>query len=258
MSKPSFYYTLKVQFFGHKYKGWQIQSDEKTVQGEINQALETIFKSNDIHSLGSGRTDAKVHSLGHIVKIEVPFKIPEENLIAALNVKLPDDIRVLECKSCEADFRPTNDAKRKTYFYLFSNLETPSAFQNNLMANYPYELDLEKMQKACQLFLGEHDFKNFYNTGSQINTSVRTIFDCTIERVQSDLFHGIFPEHYKVVVTGNGFLKQMVRLIVGGVWLVGRGKTSLDELRKSIADPSSPKLAITAPASGLYMSKVQY
>lgn len=252
------YYKLKLQFTGSKYLGWQIQKDfSPTVQGELNKACSEIFKNQSVHTIGSGRTDTGVHSLGHIVRLEAPFEIPDIALKKGLNSILPEDIRVTDVERTTKEFKPTNDALKKEYFYLFTNNESTSAFQTQFIPNYRHELNIEKMKEACKLFVGEHDFKNFYCTGSELNSTVREIYECSLDFHNLD-FHEILPSHYIFKITGNGFLKQMVRLIVGTIWEVGRGKVTIEELALELQKPGEKKLGITAPAAGLFKNRVWY
>ena len=254
----SFYYQLDLQFKGTRFLGWQKQKDfEPTVQDTLETACSKIFKSDEISSIGSGRTDTGVHSLGHKVKVKVPFELPPEAIRKGLNSHLPTDIRILKVKKSTVSFKPTNDAIKKEYIYLFSNFEDSGALQNDFIVNNRFSLDIEVMKQACKLFIGKHDFKNFYCVGSDINSTVREIYECNLEFKEMD-FHGILPNHYVFSIVGNGFLKQMVRLIVGTLWEVGRGKVSLEELSEDLASPGSRKLGITAPPNGLYKRKVCY
>ncbi len=252
------YYKLKIEFNGTRYLGWQLQKKfSPTVQGELNKACQEIFKSSEIHTIGSGRTDTGVHSLGHIVKLKAPFEINFEALKKGLNSKLPDDIKVLEVDEVLESFRPTNDAIKKEYKYLFTTNKEQSAFQDNIIVNTRFDLDIDEMRRACKVFIGTHDFSDFECTGSDTKSKVREIFECDLLFHKSN-FHGIFPDHYVLRVVGSGFLKQMVRLMVGTLWSIGRGKSSIEDLEKSLKNPTGKKLGATAPPSGLYKTKVWY
>ena len=252
------FYKLTLQFNGSKYYGWQIQPNLPTVQGELNQALINIFKSEDIKTIGSGRTDTGVHSRFHVVKVQAPFEIPLDALKKGLNSILPNDILVKSCEKSAEDFLPTNHAKDKEYFYLFSNLEGPEVMLTTAMANISYDIDLDKMLKACKVFEGTYDFKSFMCTGSDPGSTIRTVFYCNIEKVENFSFYDIIPPHYKITIRGNGFLKQMVRLIVGTIWKAGQGKISVEQIQSELENPSGHKLGIVAPASGLYKANVSY
>lgn len=254
----SVYYNLFIQFKGTNYQGWQIQPNQPTVQGEINKALSKIFKSNDIHSNGCGRTDAGVHALNFLVKVKVPFEIELKSLVKALNANLPNDIRTLDASNTSKDFLPTNHAKSKEYQYRFSNNLDANAFQIDFIPNYSFDLDIPKMKKACELFIGKHDFSDFQCSGGQVKTTVREIYHCELIFIESDQMGGIYPSHYCFKVVGNGFLKQMVRLMVGTLWNIGRGKTTLAELESAMRKVTGNKLGPVAPASGLVKIKVTY
>ncbi|MEX1100266.1 MAG: hypothetical protein WEB87_07560, partial [Bacteriovoracaceae bacterium] len=203
-------YKVKLAFKGSRYLGWQKQKDfYPTVQDELEKALKSIFKSATIHTVGSGRTDAGVHSLGHVARIKAPFDIEPEALHKALNSKLPDDARILEVAYCDPDFRPTNDALKKEYKYLFTNLKDPGPFQKDLVANYPFELDFEKMRQACKLFVGEWDFERFSCVGSDPSSTIRTVYECELRSHIEPNFQNIFPAYHCFKIVGNGFLKQM-------------------------------------------------
>lgn len=246
-----------IQFDGHKYLGWQIQKDMgPTVQGEFNKALKKLYKS-DVKTIGSGRTDTGVHSLQHHITFEPPFEIPIDKIPKALNTFLPDSIRALQCSRVSSDFRPTNDAICKEYHYFFSNLETPPPIVRHYMSNITFDLNYESMKEACRLFIGEHDFKTFHCVGSDPSTTIRKITKCEIVKAPESM-SGAIPEHYIIRIKGNGFLKQMVRLIVGAIWSVGRGKLKLDDIRDALLSTPKKHLTPVAPAEGLFKISVEY
>ncbi len=254
-------YKITVQYKGTAYSGFQIQSNDRTIQGEINKALETLSKAKNIKSIGSGRTDAGVHALAQVMKIEIPVLIPPENLHRALNSNLPDDIRVIHAELCSSDFHPIYKAKSKEYNYVFSTSETISPFASELVTHYPHDLNIDRMREGCAVFCGEHDFKNFQCTGTDIESTVRQIISCDVVKYQSSGFLGhLLPEYYVLEVVGTGFLKQMVRLMMGALWSLGANKISLDELKKSLETGVilERRLGPTAPPQGLYLKEVHY
>jgi tRNA pseudouridine38-40 synthase len=253
-----YYYRLQIQYKGTRYLGWQVQPEGagSTVQGELNKALTAISKAES-RSLGSGRTDAGVHALGQVVKVAIELEIPVLNLIKALNANLPDDIRVLHAERSDEEFMPTVHAVSKDYHYRFTCTRSFSAFQNELVANYPFELDFELMQKACKVFIGKHDFINFYCEGTDVSSTVREIFECDLIKAEAGDW-GMLPSHYVFRVKGSGFLKQMVRLLVGAMWNVGRGKITIEQLEASLKPPRVQRLGPVAPPEGLYMVRVNY
>lgn len=252
------YYRFIIQYKGTHYLGFQVQpeSQGKTIQGELNKALETISKAK-AQTLGAGRTDAGVHALGQVVKAAIELEINPNNLLKAMNGNLPEDIRVIECSHSDYEFFPTVHAKSKEYHYRFSNLRSHQALQNELIVNQTFDLDIDLMKKACAILVGEHDFCNYFCEGTDVSSTVREIFEADIIKVEQDLWQ-MLPEHYIFKVVGNGFLKQMVRLLMGALWNVGRGKISLQDFEKSLKAPRTDRLGPVAPPSGLYMVCVNY
>lgn len=250
-------YKIIIQFNGTNYFGWQIQNQNvPTIQLEVNRALKNIFKEQ-IKTVGSGRTDAGVHAWEYHVAFDAPFDIAHESLVRALNSHLPEDIRVLESEFVSDNFRPTNDAKSKEYQYLFTTESIARPFSRLLMEYVKYDLDLKLMEEACALFVGKHDFKNFHCLGSDPQSTVREIYKCQIfkERAVNELN---LPGFYRFHIEGNGFLKQMVRLIVGAVWDVGKGRLHLTDIEDALLAKSFKHIAPVAPPGGLYKYKVHY
>lgn len=253
------HYRLIIQYKGNRYSGWQVQlgTSELTVQGELNRALSVISKSETVKSMGAGRTDAGVHALGQVAKVSIPLVIPPENLVKALNVNLPQDIRIIHAEISDESFHPTVQAKSKEYHYRFTSGRTSSAFQNDLIENHPFDLDITKMNEACKILIGEHDFTNFYCEGTDVSSHVRTVFSCDIvEAAQGGC--EMFPAHFVFRISGNGFLKQMVRLLMGAIWNIGRGKISIEEFQFALGPTKVQRLGPVAPPSGLYMVRVNY
>ena len=252
------YYRLVLQYKGTNYLGFQIQPEDqgKTIQGELNKALAIISKAK-AQSLGSGRTDAGVHALGQVVKVGIELAIDPQNLVKALNTKLPDDIRVIDADVSNYDFSPTVDAKSKEYHYRFSNLRSYQALQNDFIVNNNFDLDIEQMRRACKILIGKHDFCNYFCEGTEVSSTVREIFEADIIEVEQGKWD-MLPPHFIFKVVGSGFLKQMVRLLMGAIWNVGRGKVSLEEFENSLKIPRSHRIGPVAPPSGLYMFRVNY
>jgi tRNA pseudouridine38-40 synthase len=252
------YYKLVLQYKGTRFLGWQIQPEGAglTVQGELNRALQVVSKSDTIKSMGAGRTDAGVHALGQVAKVSIELKIDPQNLVKALNVNLPDDIRVISGELSDEAFLPTVHAKSKEYHYRFTCKRMFTAFQNDLIYNHPFELNLEKMREACRILIGTHDFSNFYCEGTEVAHNVREIFECEILEIEQDSW--MLPSHYIFRIKGNGFLKQMVRLLMGAVWNVGRGKITMEQFKAALSPVKLPRLGPVAPPNGLYMVRVNY
>ncbi len=254
-------YKIKVSYIGSRYLGWQIQPDSlKTVQGQINHALEKIAKSKEVTSLGSGRTDSGVHAIGQIVKVSIPLEINPENLLRALNSNLPEDIRVLEADLCSGDFNPVRDAlwKRYAYFFYVGEVLPPSAFQRVTWERADF--NFSKFEAALREFVGTHDFVNFSTKGTEVKSTIRTIFNAELCEMR-----GFFPYQesfggklYRVSFEGDGFLKQMVRLLMGASFMASRGKITPSDIRMFFQEDRSDKIGPVASADGLYLEHVEY
>lgn len=254
-------YSLKISYLGSAYQGWQIQPDSlKTIQGQLNRALERVAKSQKVTSLGSGRTDSGVHAIGQIVKISIPLEIGPENLLKALNSHLPNDIRVLEAKVSEKDFHPVRDAlwKRYAYYFYVGEILPPSALNRVTWERGKFNLD--KFRLALKEFVGTHDFENFSTKGTEVKSTIRTIYKAEIEQIPS-----FFPyqatlggEVYRVIFEGDGFLKQMVRLLIGASFMASREKIMPHDIRTFFQEDRSDKLGPVAGPDGLYLEHVEY
>lgn len=253
-------YKINLKYEGTAYSGWQIQDNQKTIQGCLNLALKKITKSEDIKSIGSGRTDAGVHALGQIVKVELPFAIEAKNLVKAINSNIEKDIRVIDAELCSEDFHPIFSAKSKEYLYLFSKDVSLYPHLKNLVAEIDFDLDFEKMNEGLKLFIGEKDFCNFYTVGTPQKTTIRNIFELEIKNFELPQYPvGYFPEVKMIRIHGDGFMKQMVRLISGTLFELGRGKIELSQIKEHLAgEKYTTKLAPVAPAHGLYLYQVHY
>ncbi len=253
------FYKAIIQYKGTHFSGFQVQVKEQTIAGELSSALSKITKSDQVKIIGSGRTDAGVHALGQVVKIEIPFFIEANALMRAMNSHLPSDIKVKNIAIADYDFHPIFQAKSKEYNYYFASNEYYSPHISELVTFIPPGFDFNLMKSAASQFVGRHDFKNYQCVGTEVETTIREIFCCELEQYHSSGLWGQFlPEYYSFKVVGNGFLKQMVRLMVGAVWSVGRGKVTLSDIQHSLESPAIKKLGPTAPPEGLYLKEVHY
>lgn len=253
------HYRATIAYKGTRYLGWQIQPKGETIQGHINRALEIISKSSEVRSMGSGRTDAGVHALGQVARFDIPLSIDPSGLMRGMNSHLPEDIRVLECQQSHADFHPTYQAESKFYSYFFTLSDAVDPFLHELMPNYSFSFDESRAREACAQFVGTHDFTNFYTEGTEVNSTVRTIFGCELIKHAP----GTGPilsqrPFYEIKVHGSGFLKQMVRLLVGSIWNVARRKIDASLIKDSLCDVRKPRIAAVAPPEGLYLMRVVY
>ena len=239
---------LLLGFDGSGYHGWQIQEQQKTIQGELQQAISRIT-GEQARLMGSGRTDAGTHARGFVANFATASGIPAASLARALNSVLPTDIRVLSARAVPVDFHARHSARSKIYHYqIYRGAILPPHLAKE-QYHYPYPLDLSVIQKAVDFFVGAHDFASFAAKGGQLVNTVRQIYSCRLKRVGHRL---IFA------VEGNGFLHHMVRNMVGTLLELGRGQMSWPEFETLFSVRDRTLAGFTAPAHGLILIKVNY
>jgi tRNA pseudouridine38-40 synthase len=235
---------ITLAYDGTEYHGWQVQPALPTIQGTLQDVLGEI-ESQPVHIDGSGRTDAGVHALAQVAAFSLSNPIPLENLKRAMNRLLPGAIRVLAAEEMDAAFNPRHDARAKTYEYRIFRGEACSPFERRYVYHYPYPLDLVRLLDAAPLFAGEHDFTAFAaadDRDREGGSKVRTIFSSRAEIVGDRLLYR---------VRGSGFLKHMVRNLVGTLLEIGKGNLAADSFQ-------ALKAGRTAPARGLFLVDVEY
>lgn len=239
---------LIVAYDGTNYCGWQTQINGITVEEVLNKTLSGLLKE-DIRVIGASRTDSGVHALGNVAVFDTESKIPGDKFSFALNQRLPEDIRIQDSCQVADDFHPRFCNTIKTYEYKILNRKFALPTERLYSAFVYYPLDVEKMQMAAAYLVGEHDFKSFCSSGSQVESTVRTITDISVEK------HG---EMISIRVSGNGFLYNMVRIIVGtlmkiglGVWEPERMEEILNACDRNAAGPK-------AEARGLTLVEIRY
>lgn len=237
-----------VAYDGTNYCGWQIQPNGITIEQVLNEHLSRLLKE-DIKVTGASRTDAGVHSLGNVCMFDTNTRMPAEKISYALNQKLPEDIVVVDSCEVSDDFHPRFSKSRKTYEYRILNARFRNPTRRLDTYFYHYPLDTEKMSEAAKYLIGEHDFASFCSANSQAQTTVRTIYDCTVSKA-GDII--------TIRVTGNGFLYNMVRIIAGTLLYVGIGKLSVDDVRDILEKGDRKKAGKTLSAKGLHLIKVVY
>lgn len=249
---------LRVAYDGTNYHGWQLQPNAATIEGELNRAL-CALTGEEIVVTGASRTDAGVHALGNVAVFDTTSRIPAEKFSYALNQRLPEDIVIQSSKQVADDFHPRHCDCRKTYEYDILNRTFPlPAYRNTAYFLYG-TLDIEAMRRACQAFLGEHDFASFCAAGAQVQTTVRTIYSLEVEcRPLTEANVGSADQLLTIRVKGNGFLYNMVRIIAGTLVEVGRGHIKPEEVAGIIAAKDRAKAGPTAPARGLRLVGIEY
>lgn len=239
---------LVVAYDGTNYSGWQLQKNAITIEQKLNEALTNLL-GEEIVVIGASRTDAGVHSLGNVCIFDTDTRMPAEKICFALNSRLPEDIVVQDSCEVAANFHPRAGKSSKTYEYRILNRTFPDPTRRRDTYFYHYSLDVEAMKKAASYLEGEHDFKSFCSVHAQVETTVRTIYSCTVEK-DDDVI--------KIRVTGNGFLYNMVRIIAGTLIEVGAGKRKPEEILKMLEKTDRTVAGPTAPAHGLTMICINY
>ena len=239
---------LRVAYDGTNYHGWQRQENAVTIESVLTEELSKVLKE-DIELIGASRTDAGVHALGNVAVFDTNTTIPAEKICFAVNQGLPPDIRVVESEEVAADFHPRYAECVKTYEYMISNEKIYNPLNRLYSYGVYYPLDVEKMQAAAKHFIGEHDFAGFCSAGSQVKSTVRTIFDIQVESSGTEIC---------IRVTGNGFLYNMVRIIAGTLVEVGKGYISPEDIPAIIESKERRQAGPTAPAHGLKLVEIRY
>ena len=239
---------MTVAYDGTNYCGWQIQPNGITIEEVLNTHL-TRLLGEEIKVTGASRTDSGVHSLGNVCIFDTNTRIPAEKISYALNQKLPEDIVVQGSEEVDENFHPRFSKSKKTYEYRILNrtFRMPTRRLDTYFYHYP--LDIAKMQEAAKYLEGEHDFKSFCSSDSQVNTTVRTIYSCIVDKED---------EIIKIRVKGNGFLYNMVRNIAGTLIKVGAGDISPEEMVNILEARDRSTAGPTAPAHGLTMIGLEY
>jgi tRNA pseudouridine38-40 synthase len=248
---PSF--KAIVAYDGTDYVGWQRQPTGPSIQGLLEDALRE-FDGTDVAVAGAGRTDAGVHALGQVASFSVERPIDAPTLVRALNHKLPPDIRVRDAREVPTRFHARFDANRKTYRYRIWNGGVLSPFQRRYAWHLPGPLDVNAMNAAARLITGTHDFAAFQGQGSDTSTTTRTVF-------QSKIQSKIQNPHSKILlyeISGNGFLRHMVRAIVGTLVEIGRERREPSWMNDVIGSCDRAQAGQTAPPHGLFLVSVGY
>ncbi len=247
-------YKLTLQYDGTDFHGWQMQGELRTVQGELMRVL-SLLDGREVSVHGSGRTDAGVHAEGQVASVHLEHEFAPEKLLAAINGNLERDVRVMEVEIVPENFHARYSARGKTYLYRIINSRIMSPFWLRCAHAEARTLDLEQMQHAAQAFLGEHDWTAFSSAQTEAESRVRKVSELEInshwdERGRAPLI--------EIKVSANGFLRYMVRSIVGALLAVGRGEMERGLIERAIETGVRPHAIVTAPARGLTLWRVHY
>jgi tRNA pseudouridine38-40 synthase len=247
-------FKLLIQYDGTDFHGWQVQAGERTVQGELQRVV-NLLEGEDVYVCGSGRTDAGVHAEGQVANIKLQKPFTAEKLRAAINGNLWRDLRILSVEKAADDFHARFSAKGKTYLYRVVATPVISPFWARYAHHEARPLDVNRMNDAARLFLGEHDWTAFSSAQSESENKVRTISSFSVESHWDTRANAVIIEFR---ITGNGFLRYMVRSIVGTLLEVGRGEKDFDTIQTAIVTGDRYLAGATAPPHGLTLVKVFY
>lgn len=239
---------LTIEYDGINYHGWQSQSNSVAIQDVVQKAIRKLTNEENILT-GASRTDVQVHAYGQVANFVTESTIPPDRFAYALNSVLPGDITIKNSEEQNIDFHSRYDSKGKMYQYLIYNSEHPSAILRNRAYHISSYLDVDQMRMAATLFLGKHDFSAFRSTGSSVKSSKRTIKSVSLTRED---------EIISFEISGDGFLYNMVRIIVGTLVEVGLGKRTVNSVMEAIDSGDRTKAGKTAPPYGLYLVEVYY
>ncbi len=244
-------YLLTIAYDGRRYCGYQVQKNGVSIQEMLGKAAEAVF-GRACPITGCSRTDSGVHAKDFKATLEIDGdapRIPADKVAIAMNCHLPEDIAILASCEVPKTFHARYDVKEKEYCYLIHNAPARDPFLAGRAFHYPRRLDERKMECAAAMLVGTHDFAAFMASGSDVTDTVRTIYSCRVTR-KEDLL--------SINVSGNGFLYNMVRILVGTLIAVSEGKLTAEEIPAILASRDRSRAGITVPACGLYLNRVTY
>lgn len=239
---------LTVAYDGTDYCGWQIQKNGVTVEEVLNRALSRLI-GDRVTVIGASRTDAGVHAQGNVAVFDTDTQIPAERIAYAVNALLPEDVVVVSSGEVPAGWHPRKCVSVKTYEYRILNREFPDPVRRRDTYFVPFQLDLDRMRQAAEYLKGEHDFKSFCSAQTTVEDTVRTIYALDIRREE---------DFITILVRGNGFLYNMVRIIAGTLAGVGRGYFEPRDVARMLEEKDRTKAGVTAPPQGLTLVGIEY
>ncbi|MGO4890150.1 tRNA pseudouridine(38-40) synthase TruA [Anaerobacillus sp. MEB173] len=238
-----------IAYDGSGFSGYQVQPQKRTVQGEIEASLNKIHKGRHIPVVGSGRTDATVHAEGQVIHFDTPLDIPCENWQKALRALLPTDIVVKKVEEVSNEFHARFNVIKKEYRYRVLRTELQDVFRRSYTYHYPSPLNIDDMREAAEYIVGTHDFTSFCSAKTSVDDKTRTISEIEILEDNDELV-------FRFV--GNGFLYNMVRILVGTLLEVGIHKKKSEEIKSILEAKNRDMAGKTAPGHGLFLWKVTY
>ena len=259
-----YYFRATIAYKGTDYFGWQAQNKQTqhekkpTIEGTILNCLRTIANHQPCTISVASRTDGGVHAQGQIAKFTMPIAVSSTHLLLGLNSLLPDDIRILSCTESTKDYQPNRSSTRKEYHFYFSMSPVDNVATTDIALHFPVSHNrqdsLELMRSACALFVGQHDFYNFTSRDKQTGTSIRQVFYCDIHRAN---FSPLADNIYYLKIVGDGFLKFMIRYLMGALYALIKGKITIDDIALYLQQHQQNKLSAKAKAKGLHLIRIE-
>jgi tRNA pseudouridine38-40 synthase len=238
-----------ISYDGTLFNGYQVQPNQRTVQTDFEKVLTKMHKGIPIRIHASGRTDTGVHAVGQVIHFDSEYALQPEQWKRALNAQLPKDINVRSVEIVDDHFHSRFDVVRKEYRYFIWNEKDENVFSRNHHYFFPFDLNIAKMQEALDCLLGTHDFSSFCASNTDIKDKVRTIYKGSINKTDQGIV---------IALEGNGFLYNMVRIIVGTLIEVGQGKRDVKSVKNALLARDRAKAGKTSPPNGLFLWKVDY
>lgn len=246
-------YKVTVKYDGTLFSGFQRQPGKRTIEGVLTKQVNLMAKNPDppIVVYGSGRTDSGVHAFGQVIHFDFPYNLPTEAIYRGLNSMLPLDMEIMKVEKVASDFHARYDVSGKRYFYRVDLGEFLDPFKRNYTGHWKFPIDFNRVTEALPDFLGEHDFSSFVASGSTAKSNVRSIYEATgkLDEAANEL---------QLEFYGNGFLYNMVRIMVGVIVEIGSNRRSEHDIRRLYEVKDRNQARLTMPASGLYLKKVYY
>lgn len=239
---------LRVAYDGTDFVGWQIQSEGRTVEGELNKAINALT-GETIEVIGASRTDSGVHAKGNVAVFDTESTVPADRFMYALNSLLPEDVSIVESKEVADDFHPRHCTSIKTYEYRIFVSRINDPLKRRYAYRFPTDLDVNRMDEAAKYLIGEHDFKSFCCVRTQAETTVRKLYS-------ADVFHD--GDDIVIRVSGAGFLYNMVRIIAGSLMEVGSGKKAPIFIKEALEGTDRTLAGPTAEPQGLTLINIEF
>ncbi len=248
MSKQNI--KLTIQYDGTDYSGWQIQKNQKTVQGQLKKIIEQITLSSNVNIIGSGRTDAGVHAIAQVANFQTNSNMTCEQFTKAINSKINNDIVIVNSSLVSPIFNSRFSAKSREYIYNIATIKTPFNFKYTW--TYKSDIQYDLLEKCSQIIATEQDFFNFCKHSQEVKN-----YFCNVS-LSKWKFLNDAEDTIQYKIKANRFLHHMVRMLVGTMLEVSRGKITVEDFQNIFSDPSLKKMILTAPPNGLFLSKVSY